>query len=99
MVDTSSEIWLLDWDFAGFYPTYFEYASMNNFTMPRDWGTGSRIRWYFFAWIAAGRSEKESRLLRMVRSKFLRFGAGRRCSIKAQATKPRPRRVLDSSES
>ena len=99
MLDTLGQMWLLDWDFAGFYPPYFEYASMNNFTMPREWGPCSRIRWYFLAWVAAGRFEKESRLLRMVRSKFLRFGAGRRCSIRAKATKSRPRRVSNSFKS
>jgi thiamine kinase-like enzyme len=27
----SGELWLLDWDLAGFYPIYFEYAAMQNF--------------------------------------------------------------------
>ncbi|KJZ73984.1 hypothetical protein HIM_06652 [Hirsutella minnesotensis 3608] len=89
VVDSSNGLWLLDWDFAGFYPAYFEYASMYNFTLPPDWDILSRIRWNLFTWIAAGRPEKESRLLRIARSKFLRFGAGRRCSIRAQATKSR----------
>lgn len=99
VVDPSGEIWLLDWDFAGFYPMYFEYASMNNFTPPGTWGVLSRIRWYLFTWMAAGRSDKESQLLQMVRSKFLRFGAGRRSNIKAQATQSRRRKVSHSSES
>lgn len=29
---------LIDWNYAGFYPICFEYASMNNFIVPRSWG-------------------------------------------------------------
>lgn len=87
----SGEIWLIDWDLAGFYPHYFEYAAMDNFMVPRDWGVLSRFRWYLFTWIAAGRSEKESRLLWIARSKFQRFGSGRRCNILAYVTKGKAR--------
>lgn len=91
MIDPRSELWLLDWDFAGFYPEYFEYASMQNFTIPPHWSLIARIRWHLFTWIAAGRYEHERYQLQKVRSKFQRFGAGRRFSIKAQATKSRQR--------
>lgn len=34
MVDALGDACLLDWDLAGFYPVYFEYASRLNFKMP-----------------------------------------------------------------
>ncbi|KAJ5114458.1 hypothetical protein NUU61_000217 [Penicillium alfredii] len=38
LLSPSGELWLLDWDLAGFYPIYFEYAAMQNFRMPQHWG-------------------------------------------------------------
>lgn len=99
MVDTSGDLWLIDWDYAEFYPPYFEYASMHNFIMPRHWSTLARVRWHIFTWIAGGRFEQERRLPDRVRSRFHLFSAGRRCNIKARATKSsKRRRFSDSSE-
>lgn len=39
MIDVSGDAWLIDWDYAGFYPVYFEYASMSNFMIPESWGS------------------------------------------------------------
>ncbi|KAE9379684.1 hypothetical protein N431DRAFT_451518 [Stipitochalara longipes BDJ] len=39
LLDRRNQIWLIDWDFAGFYPKYFEYAAMNSTSQKA--GTGS----------------------------------------------------------
>jgi thiamine kinase-like enzyme len=36
LLDPTGKLWLLDWDLAGFYPLYFEYAAMQNFHVPND---------------------------------------------------------------
>lgn len=77
----SGQLWLLDWDFAGFYPIYFEYAGMQNFFVPPNWGFFGRLRWALFSWIAVGRYEEHARLLRSIRSKFTRFYVGRRFEL------------------
>jgi serine/threonine protein kinase len=81
LLTPSDELCLLDWDFAGFYPIYFEYASMQNFDMPKEWSVWARLRWYLFTWIAVGRYEQNARVLRHIRSKFTRFPAGRRFEL------------------
>lgn len=85
LLDYSGQLWLVDWDYAGFYPRYFEYASMYNFSTPQDWNLFARMRWHLFTWIAAGRSEKERRVLEQIRSKFTRFNVGRRFHILANS--------------
>lgn len=99
IVDASGDVWLIDWDFAGFYPIYFEYAAMHNFTMPRSWGVFSRFRWYLLTWIAAGRFAAESQLLETIRSRFTRFSAGRLRNIRAGATKMQRTALPDSANS
>ncbi|EJP66972.1 ankyrin repeat protein [Beauveria bassiana ARSEF 2860] len=89
VVNTSGDAWLLDWDLAGYYPIYFEYASMSNFKMPESWGYFARMRWWIFAWLAAGRFQKQSKQLWTIRTKFLRFPVGRRLNIKAKVTQTR----------
>ena len=81
LLDLSGQLWLLDWDYAGWYPSYFEYASMQNFFVPQDWNWLSRIRWHLFSWITVGRFEQEMRVLRVMRTKFTRFPVGRRFEI------------------
>lgn len=87
ILDTSGRPWLIDWDLAGFYPPYFEYAAMNNFTVPRTWGWFARLRWSLFTWTAAGFFYKQRRLLASIRHKILRYSAGRRRSVEVGATK------------
>lgn len=81
LLDTSGHLLLIDWDYAGFYPIYFEYASMQNFHTPQDWDLFTRLRWNLFSWIAVGRYEQDARVLRQIRSKFTRFAAGRRFQL------------------
>jgi len=76
LLSPSDELWLLDWEYAGFYPIYFEYAAMQNFNM--QWGFFARLRWYLFSWIAAGYYRREAHVLEHIRSKFTRFAVGRR---------------------
>ncbi|KAH8702751.1 kinase-like domain-containing protein [Phaeosphaeriaceae sp. PMI808] len=81
LLDSSGQLWLLDWDYTGFYPIYFEYASMQNFFIPQDWDLFTRLRWILFLWIAVGCYEQDARLLRHIRSKFIRFPVGRRFEL------------------
>ncbi|KAF7125132.1 hypothetical protein CNMCM5793_001241 [Aspergillus hiratsukae] len=81
LVSPSGQLSLLDWDLAGFYPVTFEYASMYNFNIPRDWGLMARLRWHLFVWIGVGYHEADARLLRRMRSKFTRFPNGRRYEL------------------
>ena len=78
LLSPSGELWLLDWDLAGFYPVYFEYAAMQNFHMPQNWGFFAKLRWHLFSWIAVGCYRREARVLGHIRSKFTRFAVGRR---------------------
>jgi Phosphotransferase enzyme family len=81
LLDSSGQLWLLDWDYAGFYPSYFEYASMQNFFKPQDWTWLAQLRWYLFTWIAVGRSERAANVLELIRSRFIRSRVGRRFEI------------------
>ncbi|KAJ2967918.1 hypothetical protein NQ176_g9435 [Zarea fungicola] len=68
MIDVSGDAWLIDWDYAGFYPVYFEYASMSNFMIPESWGFFGRLRWWIVAWLAAGQYEKQRKQLCAIRT-------------------------------
>ncbi|PYH36336.1 phosphotransferase family protein [Aspergillus neoniger CBS 115656] len=81
LLSPSGELWLLDWDLAGFYPIYFEYASMYNFIIPQAWGWFARWRWYLFTWIAAGSYRRDYEVLAYMQSRFIRFRAARRFEL------------------
>ncbi|RAL05944.1 uncharacterized protein BO80DRAFT_475076 [Aspergillus ibericus CBS 121593] len=81
LLSPAGELWLLDWELAGFYPIYFEYAAMYNFDMHSEWSTLDRLRWYLFTWIAVGSYKREARVLANIRSKFTRFAVGRRFEL------------------
>lgn len=99
MVDALGDAWILDWDLAGYYPVYFEYASMSNFKIPDTWSFWARLRWRVTSWIAAGWYGRQSKQLWAIRSKFQRFTAGRRINIKAKVTQSRFNKSFDSSDS
>lgn len=84
LLDSHGKIWLLDWDYAGFYPSYFEYASMQNFFMPHSWNWLAQKRWHVFTLITVGRFERERRMLQKIRSRFTRFPVGRRFELLAK---------------
>lgn len=71
MVDRDSNLWLVDWGRSGWYPIYFESASMQTFHS-HAWDLMSRLRWWIFCWISVGRYGRECRALRLVRSRALR---------------------------
>ena len=70
LVDPSNQLWLVDWDEAGWHPVYFEYAGMQNFDVPKSWDS-----------FTVGRSEKEKRMLERARYRSQRFAYGRRFEI------------------
>ncbi|KAG4431930.1 hypothetical protein IFR05_012575 [Cadophora sp. M221] len=76
LVDSLGRLWVVDWDYAGFYPRYFEYAAMHNFNVPQAWTRFARARWSLFTWITAGRSEQERKVLESNGTKFTRFRVG-----------------------
>ncbi|GAB1318414.1 Aminoglycoside phosphotransferase domain-containing protein [Madurella fahalii] len=82
----TGKLWLADWDYAGFYPSYFEHAAMHNFIPPAEWSWFARWRWRLFAWIATGLYSGKAAILAEVRRKTLRFPPSRRFNIKAGAT-------------
>lgn len=86
MVDSSRRLWLVGWDYAGWYPPYFEYAAMHKFHAPETWGRLDRRRWNLFAWIATGSYGKEWGVLVEAQRKAIRFPAARRFNVKAGAT-------------
>ncbi|KAG6018013.1 hypothetical protein E4U54_007809 [Claviceps lovelessii] len=77
------QLWIIDWDCAGFYPEFFEYAGMFNFIPCSSWTKSAMLRWKVFAWIAGGFYNKERRMLERIRSRFTRFSPGRRFNMKA----------------
>lgn len=81
IVDPTGQLWLIDWDYAGFYPTSFEYAAMQNFQVPTDWSWLARLRWNVFSWVAAGRFERDRIALESIRSKCIQYPAGRKVEI------------------
>ncbi|KAL8403398.1 hypothetical protein RB594_008596 [Gaeumannomyces avenae] len=84
--DGTGGLWVVDWDEAGFYPRYFEYAGMHNFYVPEGWTWLARLRWRFFAWLVAGSWAREHRFLSEALRKAQRFGASRQFNIKAGAS-------------
>jgi len=87
LVDTEGQLCILDWELSGFYPVYFEYASMMNFHFPENWGWFARLRWRLLAWLVAGRWERQRHVLERIRSRFTRFSVGRRFAIMHNGTK------------
>ncbi|KAK4225939.1 hypothetical protein QBC38DRAFT_367626 [Podospora fimiseda] len=84
--DKTHNLWIIDWDRAGFYPEYFEFAVMRNCTVSSDWGRVGELRWKLFCSISPGWYEKERMMLGRIQSKAGRFAAARRWNIKAGVT-------------
>jgi hypothetical protein len=80
-LDRCNQIWLIDWDFAGFYPKYFEYAAMNAFNIPETWNWFTRLRWWALSCISVGFFERENRVLGVIQTKSTRWRGGRRFEI------------------
>lgn len=69
LVDQKNNIWIIDWQRSGWYPIYFEYASMQNFK--HSWSMMMRLRWWIFSWISVGFYWRENRALCLVRNRSL----------------------------
>jgi thiamine kinase-like enzyme len=67
LVDTHYNISLVDWQFSGWYPIYFEYVGMQNFQHD-TWSMTTRFRWWIFSWISVGIYSRENRAMQIVRS-------------------------------
>lgn len=89
LVNSQGQLCILDWEFSGFYPIYFEYAAMMNFHYPHHWGWFARFRWRLLAWLVAGRWESQRHVLEKIRWKFTRFSHGRRFAILYKGVKSR----------
>ncbi|KAI0438149.1 hypothetical protein F4803DRAFT_535956 [Xylaria telfairii] len=94
MVDLAGDLWMVDWDCAGWYPPFFEYAGMYNFRRPNSWGWMGMLRWKCFTWIATGFYPREKDVLTHGRRKAIRFPRARKFNIKAGVT-PSTRLVGD----
>ncbi|KAI0965553.1 ankyrin repeat protein [Xylaria arbuscula] len=66
MIDSAKQLWLVDWDFAGYYPEYFEHAGMHNF-IPQAWDRFSIWRWRLLTWIACGFYDRQAHWLERIR--------------------------------
>ncbi|KAK4145737.1 uncharacterized protein C8A04DRAFT_10339, partial [Dichotomopilus funicola] len=87
MIENKTEkLWVVDWDFAGFYPPCFEHAAMHNFILPPEWPWFARWRWRVVVWITTGLHRGKLAMLERMRSRSIRFPASRRFNIKAGAT-------------
>ena len=77
LFDEDNNLWLIDWEFSGWYPTYFEYAGMQNSQLDlislRD-----KLRWWLFCLISVGIYRRESQALSVVRGKCIRYSLARR---------------------
>jgi hypothetical protein len=62
MIDKQNNLWLVDWECSGWYPTYFEYVAMQNFEL-QTWSTMERFRWWIFCWISVGIYSRENTAL------------------------------------
>ncbi|KAL8922326.1 MAG: hypothetical protein Q9172_003618 [Xanthocarpia lactea] len=81
IADRDGKLWLVDWEFSGWYPKYFESVSMQNFWTPASWNWAARVRWWIFSWISVGIYGREREALKLVRSRFIRNPLGRRDEV------------------
>ncbi|KAI0861793.1 hypothetical protein F4860DRAFT_475081 [Xylaria cubensis] len=86
MIDSAGDLNIVDWDFAGWYPPFFEHAGMYNFWPQKNWGWIGVLRWKLFTWIATGFYSKEKDVLSNGQRKSIRFPAARRFNIQAGVT-------------
>ncbi|KKZ60485.1 hypothetical protein EMCG_04849 [[Emmonsia] crescens] len=71
LVDDTNQLWLVDWEFSGWFPTYLEYVSMHNFWIPRHWTWWDKLKWKVFSWISTGRFKAQNVALRRARDLFM----------------------------
>ena len=96
VVDRDNQLWLIDWEYAGWYPKFFEYASMQDFDIAKSWNWLARLRWYLFSWITVGRFEREKKLLQIVVSRSVSRPVARRFEIELNGAPSR--QILNREE-
>jgi Phosphotransferase enzyme family len=92
LVDASGNLWLVDWQLLGWYPLYFEYASMQDFEF-HEWSSWARLRWWVFSWVSTGIYERERMLLGSIKHKCGRFPLARK-SLLMEQSEVRARQAL-----
>jgi hypothetical protein len=83
LIDDHNTLWLVDWESSGWYPVYFEYASMQNFEWHR-WSWYGRFRWWIFSLISTGNYAHELKVLNSIRYISTRFPIARKSELKYQ---------------
>ncbi|QPC58928.1 hypothetical protein HYE67_001159 [Fusarium culmorum] len=83
ILDHQNQLWLLDWDLAGYYPRFFEHCGMYNFIPRGAWTRFVMWRWNMFACIGSGFYSKEHRWLEIIISRFNLYRTARRFIMKA----------------
>ena len=80
-LDNAGQLWVLDWDYAGWYPLFFEYTAMYNFRVLHKWPWLTQLRWHLFVLLSCGWFSAEERALERIRWLSIRFGYARRVDI------------------
>lgn len=81
LLNGSNQLVLVDWDFSGWFPTYFEYVSMQNFWTPAQWRWPDKLRWHIFSWISVGCFKLQRYALNHTRNMSLRFAIARKDEV------------------
>jgi hypothetical protein len=89
LLDKACRLWLVDWEYAGWYPQPWEQAAMQNFVVPGSWSKLARLRWWLFTWLSVGRLTLETIVIQQVQSNYTPSPAGRRWNIKVGTSRSR----------
>ncbi|KAK6517980.1 hypothetical protein TWF506_005148 [Arthrobotrys conoides] len=93
IVDPKGDLWLIDWDYAGWYPVYFDRVSMDHFSFGQQgWSLSTQLRWHVFCSIASeGKWEEQGKAVRNVDTFSGMYGYHCRAStVKAGLTRMKP---------
>jgi Phosphotransferase enzyme family len=89
LVDHSNQLWVVDWQYAGWHPEYFEYMGMTNFDTIKMFNhCGSRLRWSLFTLLSVGNHVFEVRLWGVVAYKSSRFPIARKTLVLPKGAHP-----------
>ncbi|KAF3171378.1 hypothetical protein TWF106_006534 [Orbilia oligospora] len=98
IVDPRGDLWLIDWDYAGWYPAYFDRASMDHFSPYMcGWSIYTQFRWTIFCSIATeSKWERQVDAVHSIKTGSGRYGDNcRSFTIKAGLT---PVKLLPNGE-
>lgn len=77
ILSPSNDLWILDWDHAGWYPQCFEYLGTQDLRCFDGWSRWAKWRWKMVQWLATGIWRREWRLLEIVRERSMRWPLAR----------------------